>query len=181
MKKDQAERYNQGKPKLSMVLEMPHAVEGVARVLEHGAEVYSRRNYQLGLPWTEVLDSLLRHASAWVNGEDLAPESGLPHADHMACNAMFLAEFARTRAEFDDRCGGGAQTGCDMSDIRPLSEAQAEPAAPAVALEPQEAWRHVLHKGDELAPGVRVGSALPAEPDTLDWVQQRRALRKEAP
>ena len=111
MKKDGAERHNAGKPKLSMILEMPHALEGVTRVLEHGAEVYGRRNHQLGLPWTEVADSLLRHTLAWLNGEDTDPESGLLHADLMACNALFLAEYARTRAEFDDRCGGRAARG----------------------------------------------------------------------
>jgi hypothetical protein len=111
MKKDGAERHNQGKPKLSMILEMPHALEGVTRVLEHGAEVYGRRNYQQGLPYTEVADSFMRHVLAWINDEDNDVKSGLPHVDHMACNALFLAEFARTRTEFDDRCGGRVEAG----------------------------------------------------------------------
>ena len=111
MKKDGAERHNAGKPKLSMILEMPHALEGVTRVLEYGAAKYARGNYRLGLPWTEVADSLLRHTLAWLNGEDTDPESGLLHADLMACNCMFLAEYARTRTEFDDRCGGRVTEG----------------------------------------------------------------------
>ena len=58
---EQADRYNEGKAKLSMFLEMAEAVQGVTGVLEYGAVKYSRGNYQKGLHFTEVADSLLRH------------------------------------------------------------------------------------------------------------------------
>jgi hypothetical protein len=103
---EQGLRYNDNKPKLSFVAEFPNALVGVTRVLEFGAQKYARSNWQKGLPFTEVLDSMMRHQIAWTNGEDLDPESGLSHLDHILCNALFLSELSRTKPDFDDRTGG---------------------------------------------------------------------------
>lgn len=103
---EQGLRYNDNKPKLSFITEFPNALVGVTRVLEFGAEKYARSNWKKGLPSTEVLDSMLRHQLAWMNGEDADPESGLSHLDHILCNALFLAELSRIKPEFDDRTGG---------------------------------------------------------------------------
>lgn len=97
-----AERFNQGKPKLSYILDFGPALRGVAQVSEGGAAVHGRGNWRRGMPWTEVVDSLLRHLEAYQNGEDMAPE-GTPHIDHVAWNALALATYWRTRREYDDR------------------------------------------------------------------------------
>ena len=96
-------RYNAGKPVLSMVFEAPHALTGVAEVLEFGAEKYSRGNWREGMSYTWIIDSLLRHTLAFHNGEDLDAETGLPHVDHMLCNVLFLAELYRIFPDGDDR------------------------------------------------------------------------------
>lgn len=85
-------KFDQDKPDWTLLPVGP--AEGVIRVLEHGAAKYGRNN------WREVQDgdrrylaALLRHAMALVAGEVYDSESGLKHADHVACNALFLSQF----------------------------------------------------------------------------------------
>lgn len=85
---EKADRFNEGKPKLSLV--NLRCLEPCARVLEYGTIKYSRDNWMKGMPVTEILDSMLRHISAMQNGEWYDKESGLPHIGHIQCNAMFL-------------------------------------------------------------------------------------------
>jgi len=97
------DRYNEDKPMVSLVLDAHYGIEGMAYVLEHGLNKYSRGNWMKGLSHTEICDSLLRHVMAYLSGEDEDRESGQLHVDHIAVNGLFLADMARRRPDLDDR------------------------------------------------------------------------------
>ena len=85
-----AARANADKPRWGLLaLEV---FEPVVQVLMFGAKKYAAWNFtnKEGLSWTETGESMQRHLSAWMRGEDLDPESGLPHLGHIGCNLMFL-------------------------------------------------------------------------------------------
>lgn len=101
---EQAMRFNEGKPKLSFILDFPKSLEEIARVLEKGAEKYERNNWKQGLPITEVEDSLLRHLLPFHNGIDLDAESMRHHLGHVIVNAMFMLEHLHMHGtKFDNR------------------------------------------------------------------------------
>lgn len=65
--------------------------EAYARVAEFGAKKYAAWNWSLGLKRVQILGSLLRHAFAYLRGEDRDRESGLLHTDHILWNAAALS------------------------------------------------------------------------------------------
>lgn len=89
--KEQADRYNHGKAQLSFVFDAPLAMEGLANRFELGAKKYSRDNWKKGLPDVQVIDALLRHLSAYQNGETTDPDGGY-HVDAIVWNAVVLSE-----------------------------------------------------------------------------------------
>jgi hypothetical protein len=97
----QALRYNEGKLQWSMI--DFKSLEGMVRVLEMGAKKYSKDNWKLGMPVTQVCESLMRHLFAYMSGEDTDPESGESHMSHVLVNAMFVEYIMKERSEFDDR------------------------------------------------------------------------------
>lgn len=64
--------------------------DAYARVAEFGAKKYGPWNWAKGLPRVQLLGSLLRHAFAYLRGEDYDRETGLLHADHILWNAAAL-------------------------------------------------------------------------------------------
>lgn len=103
LNKAQGDRYNTGKPKLSFNSLSKEVNEGEAAVWEAGSKKYARGNWLKGAPLSACADSVLRHLQALLAGEDLDPESGLPHADHIVCSAKILSHSFHTRKDLDDR------------------------------------------------------------------------------
>lgn len=101
-------RLDAGKVQYSLI--PPDALEGMARVLTWACtrttpKPYPPRNWEAGMAWSRCFDSLMRHAWAYWRGEDLDPESKLPHVDHMQVNCAFLASYFRRPwvKKYDDR------------------------------------------------------------------------------
>jgi hypothetical protein len=89
---NKALRYNKGKTQWHLV--DFETLEGMVKVLEFGAKKYSPNNWKKGLSLESIADSLIRHLVSMQKGEFMDTESKLPHADHIQCNAMFLAYFS---------------------------------------------------------------------------------------
>lgn len=87
-----AVKYDQDKPRMEL-LPLP-ALEAIAKVMTFGANKYADNGWK-SLPDAErrYTGALLRHLTAIEKGEDVDPDSGLPHIYHVACNAMFLSHF----------------------------------------------------------------------------------------
>lgn len=100
-KQDLADRFNDGKLQWSMV--DFKSLEDMVRVMEFGAKKYGRNNWKKGLKTTEIVDSMLRHIYAYLDGEDVDPESGINHTGHIMCNAMFLSHMHLFRKDMDTR------------------------------------------------------------------------------
>lgn len=94
-------KYDQEKPRMDLL--DPWALEGLAKVLTFGAGKYAAHNWRSGIVYSRISAALLRHLSAIQRGEDIDPESGLPHVDHLGCCWMFLSNFMKTRPDLDDR------------------------------------------------------------------------------
>ena len=88
---EKALRYNDSKLKWSLV----HfdSLKPMVQVLEFGTTKYSPDNWKKGLDKKEILESMMRHLTALLDGEENDLESKLPHMGHIQCNAMFYNFF----------------------------------------------------------------------------------------
>lgn len=97
----EADRFNTGKVELSL---LPKSfLDETAKVLMFGAQKYDRNNWKKGMKYTSIYDSLQRHLTSFIDGEDLDPESKLLHLGHAACNLAFLIEYHTKGKGTDDR------------------------------------------------------------------------------
>ena len=89
--------------KLPLHLLSTEAMNQTAAVLKFGAQKYAEHNWRNGFAWSRPLSAAMRHITAFNDGEDTDPESGLSHIGHAMCCLMFLLEFQKTHPELDDR------------------------------------------------------------------------------
>jgi len=96
-----AVKYDDEKPRHDLL--PGDALDAIARVLTYGANKYAARNWEKGMNWGRMLGAMMRHTWAFWQGEELDPESGLPHLSHAACCALMLLTYYLRRIGDDDR------------------------------------------------------------------------------
>lgn len=79
-------------------------MHAVGLALMEGARKYGRHNYRaMGVRYSVYYDALMRHMTAWWEGEDIDPDSGLPHpVKAAACLAVLHDSMTQGNAT-DDR------------------------------------------------------------------------------
>jgi len=94
-------RHNEGKSRVDLI--PPDVLLALGRVYEYGSRKYADRNWERGMPWSTCYGCLIRHLLKWWAGEEFDIESGLPHIDMVAWNAIALSAYEKRRIGTDDR------------------------------------------------------------------------------
>ena len=81
----------------------PASLLELASVAGMGSDKYARYNFARGVDWSLFFDAMMRHSLAFWGGEDMDPESGLPHMAHAAWHACALLTMMRRHRDLDDR------------------------------------------------------------------------------
>lgn len=83
-------------------------IEGIqagAKAFEDGAAKYGRGSFRTmkDALWSDCIDSLLRHAHAFSDGENIAADSGVTHLGHIIARASMLQYWLEHDIGTDDR------------------------------------------------------------------------------
>ncbi len=101
MSNDGGKKFDAGKVRLELL--PSRALREVARVLTFGAKKYGDWNWAKGMKWSRLYGATQRHLTAWVDGEDNDPETGISHLAHAACSMLFLLVYQARGLGTDDR------------------------------------------------------------------------------
>jgi hypothetical protein len=82
----------------------PEAIRGISKAMQYGADKYGAYNWRdKKIQYLIYLDATLRHTLALLDGEDLDPDSGLPHIYHIGANAAILIDASKNDNLIDNR------------------------------------------------------------------------------
>ena len=79
-------------------------LEALGEVTSYGAKKYSPDNYK-NEKIESYINSFFRHFIAWKKGQELDPESGLPHLHHMLTNISFMVCIDKNTIKSSDSIG----------------------------------------------------------------------------
>ena len=94
-------RFNAGKVRVDLV--PPDAIWALAQLMTVNSHKYPDRNWEKGMPISEVLASCERHLLALKSGEDIDPTDNQPHAVKIMWNGMALTSYLLRGVGTDDR------------------------------------------------------------------------------
>lgn len=98
-----------------------------------GALKYGRANFRaIGIRASIYKDAVTRHLDAWFDGEDNAPDSGLPHLAHALANLAIIVDAIEAGKFNDDRNikGGYLETMAKLTPHVPRLKAMYADRAP---------------------------------------------------
>jgi hypothetical protein len=91
-----------------------------ALALLHGALKYGRANWRpMGVKASTYYSAGRRHFAAWFEGEDLDPDSGLPHLAHVLACVAIVIDAGATGNLVDDRAYPGGYVRA-LAQLTPL-------------------------------------------------------------
>lgn len=96
-------KHDNGKPDYSL-LTRP-MLESMIGALMHGERKYQRGNFKQGFTNTRLVAAAMRHLMAYLDGEDLDPESGVSHLGHAQAAIGMLLDNQATGTSTDGRYG----------------------------------------------------------------------------
>lgn len=103
------DHFDDGKPRVDLV---PYElVEAAGHGMAYGIAKYGLQNWRRGIGQSRLAGSVIRHVFKWCSGEDIDPESKLPHLSLAASSLGMLLATNAQRPDLDDR-------GIDDSMIR---------------------------------------------------------------
>jgi hypothetical protein len=109
-----------GADKIPMHLWPTTATALGSMALLDGALKYGRSNYRaIGVRASIYYDALIRHLHKWFEGEDIDPDSGLPHLAHVLACAGILVDAQAAGKLTDDRAFHGGYLNL-VEEITPL-------------------------------------------------------------
>jgi hypothetical protein len=79
------------------------ALDLLARLYGFGAKKYAAHNWRLGYDWSKSYAAAQRHMNAFWSGEDIDPETQVPHPINAVFHMFALATYLTEHPEFDDR------------------------------------------------------------------------------
>ena len=91
----------------------PFALKRLAIVYQKGAQKYSNRNWEAGMPHCRYYDSAIRHLGQWLMGD-----TDEDHLAHAMWNVAAIMHMQETHPELDDRPNWKRDT--DGSGNRPV-------------------------------------------------------------
>lgn len=94
-------RFNAGKVRVDLV--PPDAIWMLAQLMTVNSHKYPDRNWEKGMPLSDIIASAERHLLAIKSGEDIDPTDNQPHAVKIMWNGMALASYFNRGIGTDDR------------------------------------------------------------------------------
>ncbi len=100
------DKYGKTKPSISKV--PPSAIVYAAIAMQNGAEKYGQYNWRdKDVIASIYIDACMRHLMQWMDGEEIAEDSGVPHLGHAIACLAILVDSLENNNLIDDRPNKG--------------------------------------------------------------------------